>query len=108
MTFISTTREETGGVHMPEPNRRPPEPGDGLHRIGCFQNTGVGWWNEGGGVAQTLRTPCGGDSTKANLIVFAIPDHDRSASAGRLQRTEQAVCGAEQTHYPALRSATDS
>lgn len=34
----------------------------------CVQNTGRGWWNEGE-VAETLRTPCGGDSTKANLVV---------------------------------------
>lgn len=34
-----------------------------------YQNTGVGWWNEGH-VAETLRTPCGGDSTKANLVVY--------------------------------------
>lgn len=32
-----------------------------------FQNTGRGWWNESG-VAATVRTPCGGDSTKANLV----------------------------------------
>ena len=36
----------------------------------CFQNTGQGWWNEGE-IAETLRTPCGGDSTKANLVVMA-------------------------------------
>ena len=34
-----------------------------------YQNTGVGWWNESH-VAETLRTPCGGDSTKANLVVY--------------------------------------
>jgi len=33
-----------------------------------FQNTGQGWWNESG-LAQTLRTPKGGDSTKANLVL---------------------------------------
>lgn len=32
-----------------------------------FQNTGVGWWNQSE-VGATLRTPCGGDSTKANVI----------------------------------------
>lgn len=32
-----------------------------------FQNTGQGWWNKSP-IAQTLRTPCGGDSTKANLV----------------------------------------
>lgn len=33
----------------------------------CFQNTGIGWWNQSE-VGATLRTPCGGDSTKANVI----------------------------------------
>lgn len=31
------------------------------------QNTGVGWWNQTD-VGATLRTPCGGDATKANLV----------------------------------------
>lgn len=39
---------------------------------GCFQNTGFGWWNEGE-IAETLRTPGGGDSTKANLILEVLP-----------------------------------
>lgn len=34
-----------------------------------YQNTGVGWWNESH-VAETLRTPCGGDSTKSNIVVY--------------------------------------
>lgn len=34
----------------------------------CVQNTGYGWWNQGD-IAETLRTPVGGDSTKANLVV---------------------------------------
>lgn len=33
-----------------------------------FQNTGVGWWNEGN-AAETIRTPGGGDATKANLVL---------------------------------------
>jgi DNA (cytosine-5)-methyltransferase 1 len=33
----------------------------------CFQNTGQGWWNESE-VGATIRTPCGGDSVKANLV----------------------------------------
>ena len=40
----------------------------------CCQNTGVGWWNEGD-IAQTLRTPCGGDSTKANLVVCDVSEN---------------------------------
>jgi DNA (cytosine-5)-methyltransferase 1 len=37
---------------------------------GTFQETGFGWWNDDD-VATTLRTPCGGDATKANLVVIA-------------------------------------
>lgn len=33
-----------------------------------FQNTGRGWWNQTD-TAATIRTPCGGDSTKANLAL---------------------------------------
>lgn len=33
----------------------------------AFQNTGRGWWNESD-IGATLRTPTGGDSTKANII----------------------------------------
>lgn len=32
-----------------------------------FQNTGIWWWNQSE-TGETLRTPCGGDSTKANVI----------------------------------------
>lgn len=35
--------------------------------VACFQNTGQGWWNQSD-VGATVRTPCGGDSVKANLI----------------------------------------
>ena len=35
-----------------------------------FQNTGQGWWNESC-VGTTLRTPGGGDSTLANVVVEA-------------------------------------
>jgi len=40
-------------------------------RIGCFQNTGIGWWKESG-VAECLRTPCGGDSMKANIVAIRL------------------------------------
>lgn len=40
---------------------------DGADDVLTFQNTGQGWWNKSP-IAQTLRTPCGGDSTKANLV----------------------------------------
>lgn len=36
-----------------------------------FQNTGRGWWNESG-VGATLRTPCGGDATLANVVVESV------------------------------------
>lgn len=34
----------------------------------CVQNTGYGWWNQEN-IAETLRTPAEGDSTKANLVI---------------------------------------
>ena len=37
---------------------------------GTVQETGLGWWNADD-VATTLRTPCGGDATKANTVVTA-------------------------------------
>ena len=40
---------------------------DNFNAVLCFQNTGQGWWNESE-VGATIRTPCGGDSVKANLI----------------------------------------
>lgn len=41
-----------------------------------YQNTGQGWWTEST-VCETLRTPCGGDSMKANLIVEEINGPDK-------------------------------
>lgn len=50
----------------------------------CFQNTGFGWWNEGQ-IAETLRTPVGGDSVKANLVLEEtsgdLSDSDRDAES---------------------------
>ena len=43
----------------------------------CYQNTWRGWWN-GGEIAETLRTPVGGDSTKANLCVTSYGGNGRS------------------------------
>lgn len=40
-----------------------------------FQNTGHGWWTESA-VCETVRTPCGGDSNKANLIVEVLLNDD--------------------------------
>jgi DNA (cytosine-5)-methyltransferase 1 len=39
--------------------------------IVAFQNTGHGWWNESD-IGATVRTPCGGDSTKANLVAAVV------------------------------------
>lgn len=41
----------------------------------CVQNTGHGWWNQGD-IAETLHTPAGGDSTKANLVVMCYDARD--------------------------------
>lgn len=48
-----------------------PDVGGGIatEYLAGFQNTGRGWWNRCE-TAETLRTPCGGDSTKANLVLF--------------------------------------
>ncbi len=51
-----TAQWGTGGNNMPLVAEKP-----------CFQNTGVGWWNQSA-IGATLRTPCGGDSTKANVV----------------------------------------
>ena len=37
----------------------------------CFQNTGFGWWKESQ-IAETLRTPAGGDAMKANLVIDTL------------------------------------
>ena len=50
----------------------PTEKASGVHAV-CFQNTGHGWWNQDD-IAQTLRTPCGGDSMKANLVLTDYGD----------------------------------
>ena len=42
-----------------------------INPVCTFQNTGHGWWNESD-VAQCLRTPCGGDSIKANLVARSV------------------------------------
>lgn len=40
--------------------------GAGDRGVACHQNTGQGYWNQSD-TAATVRTPCGGDSIKANL-----------------------------------------
>lgn len=51
---------------------------------GTFQNTGVGWWNKSDIVA-TLRTPTGGESVLANVVVQAAGfDGNMGAKAGNI------------------------
>ena len=45
--------------------------GNQVNAVMCYQNTGRGWWNESD-VGATIRTPCGGDSTKANLVKYGF------------------------------------
>jgi len=66
--------EKPGSVYVPDKARSLTARNDGspcVDRgpdvVATFQNTGRGWWNKSP-IAQTLRTPCGGDSTKANLV----------------------------------------
>lgn len=74
-----------------------------------YQNTGIGWWNEAQ-VAETLRTPCGGDSTKANLVVYPVvsrtltAEHDASPCVDRGQNI---VC-IEGNGYPGSYTGQDA
>ena len=56
---------------------------------GCYQNTGRGWWNEAD-VGATLRTPCGGDSVKANLVtsVDCWNGYENNELSGTIQAKE--------------------
>lgn len=68
-----------------------------------FQNTGMGWWNEGD-IAETVRTPCGGDSVKANIVLPPPSNRDRHSErkidgghcehADGEHRAERQSCGA--------------
>lgn len=51
---------------------------------GTYQNTGIGWWNKSP-VGATVRTPCGGDSTLANICV---EKHNTRYIVRRLTPTE--------------------
>lgn len=68
----------------------------------AFHNTGQGWWNEGE-TAGTLRTPAGGDSTLANVVVSdavsisgdivgTLVDGGRSHGAGDSYDNTPVVC----------------
>ena len=38
-----------------------------MNEYTAFQNTGAGWWNQSD-IGATVRTSCGGDAVKANLV----------------------------------------
>ena len=70
--FMGGQGEKAGGIGYSEqvsPTLKSVLSGGNTVPDVVYQNTGVGWWNESH-VAETLRTPCGGDSTKANLVVY--------------------------------------
>lgn len=49
---------------------------------GAYQNTGIGWWNESN-IGATLRTPCGGDSVLANVVVQRLMIESAGFKAGQ-------------------------
>lgn len=50
---------------------------------GTFQNTGVGWWNKSD-IGATLRTPTGGESVLANVVVQAAGFKAGQSKAGSI------------------------
>ena len=58
-----------------------------IQKICTFQNTGVGWCNESE-VGATLRTPCGGDSTLANVVVSPVCCGVLASSAANAETTD--------------------
>ena len=50
----------------------------------CFQATGRGWWNQSN-IAETIRTPLGGDSLKSNIVstIESAGFKPRNSSAAR-------------------------
>ena len=70
--FMGGQGEKAGGIGYSEqvsPTLKSVLSGGNTVPDVVYQNTGVGWWNESH-VAETLRTPCRGDSTKANIAVY--------------------------------------
>ena len=70
--FMGGQGEKAGGIGYSEqvsPTLKSVLSGGNTVPDVVYQNTGVGWWNESH-VAETLRTPCGGDSTKANIVAY--------------------------------------
>lgn len=49
---------------------------------GTYQETSIGWWNESP-VRATLRTPCGGDATKNNIVVMATGQANAEINEGK-------------------------
>ena len=71
-SFMGGQGEKAGGIGYGEqvsPTLKSVLSGGNTVPDVVYQNTGVGWWNESH-VAETLRTPCGGDSTKANIVAY--------------------------------------
>ncbi len=58
--------EVSGTLQAKENGGQPLNYTNSVH-ISCFQNTGIGWWNQSD-TAETVRTPTSGDGTKANLV----------------------------------------
>lgn len=86
IAFMGGQGAKAGSIAYTEngtPTLRATESGSNQVPDVVYQNTGIGWWNESK-VAETLRTPCGGDSTKANLAVFCLQGNgiDRAETAG--------------------------
>lgn len=66
----------------------------GPNIVSTFQNTGRGWWNESP-IAGTLRTPCGGDSTKANLVAAGFKAGQSMAGSIGYEVEKAATLGAK-------------
>ena len=80
-----TTRQSAAGDAA---NRAGADNFEGECVTHTFQNTGQGWWNESG-VGTTLRTPCGGDSTLANVVVEAAGFKAGQSMAGGIGWQEE-------------------
>ena len=85
--------EKAGGIGYSEecaPTLKAASSGTNTVPDVVYANTGAGWWNESKS-AETIRTPCGGDATKANLVVWPVVartltgEHDASPCVDRGQ-----------------------
>lgn len=79
--FMGGQGEKAGGIGYSEecaPTIKSVMSGGNTIPDVVYANTGAGWWNESK-TAETIRTPCGGDATKANLVVW--PEVSRTLTA---------------------------